>query len=227
MTIRPLGISLLIHLLAFGIFLFLFTHNASKKPPEPLKIRIAAFIPPTTVQAPIPTPPMPIVPPKQTPPPIQKNTPPPPVAVAKPIPSTVVPVPVTSRPTPPVPQPIQPLTQAPAPKVIEAPKAPPPPPPPVNVEKEFLNAHLGEIRGQLLQNFKYPKMAQKLKMQGEVKVSFSLSSEGKVDNIKVSESSGFDILDEDAMALIEKTASTFPKPSKSVRITVPLSYVLR
>ncbi|MFA6143808.1 MAG: TonB family protein [Sulfurimonas sp.] len=229
MTIRPLGISLLIHLLAFGIFLFLLTHNTFKKPPEPLKIHIAAFIPPTTVQAPTPTPPtpMPIVPPKQTPPPIQKNTPPPPVAVAKPIPSTVVPVPVTSRPTPPVPQPIQPLTQAPAPKVIEAPKAPPPPPPPVNVEKEFLNAHLGEIRGQLLQNFKYPKMAQKLKMQGEVKVSFSLSSEGKVDNIKVSESSGFDILDEDAMALIEKTASTFPKPSKSVRITVPLSYVLR
>jgi protein TonB len=111
--------------------------------------------------------------------------------------------------------------------VIEAPKAPPPPPPPVNVEKEFLNAHLGEIRGQLLQNFKYPKMAQKLKMQGEVKVSFSLSSDGSVDNIKVVESSGFDILDEDAVALIQKTASTFPKPSKSVRITVPLSYVLR
>lgn len=225
-----LGISLTIHTLALGIFFLWLSSDVQKKISEPLKIHISSFTTPTIVQAPTPTPPTPrpIVPPKQTPPLVQKNTQPSPVAVAKLIPSSV-PTPVTSRPAPPpVSQPIQPVTQAPAPKVIEAPKAPPPPPPPpVNVEKEFLNAHLGEIRGQLLQNFKYPKMAQKLKMQGEVRVSFSLSSDGSVDNIKVIESSGFEILDEDAVKLIEKTASTFPKPTKSVRITVPLSYVLR
>jgi len=229
MTIRPLGVSLLIHLLALGVFLFLATSNTLKKPPQPLKIHIASFVTPATVQKQVPIlpTPTPITPPKQTPPPpVQKSTPPPPILTSKPSPSPT-PAPVVSHPAPPSPQPVQPIVQAPAPKVIEAPKAPPPPPPPVNVEKEFLNAHLGEIRGQLLQNFKYPKMAQKLKMQGEVKVSFSLSSEGSVDNIKVVESSGFNILDEDAVALIQKTASTFPKPSKSVRITVPLSYVLR
>jgi protein TonB len=69
-------------------------------------------------------------------------------------------------------------------------------------------------------------MAQKLRMQGDVRVSFSLDNDGKVSNIKVIGSSGFDILDEDAVSLIEKTASRFPKPSESVRISVPLSYTL-
>ncbi|MFA6145654.1 MAG: energy transducer TonB [Sulfurimonas sp.] len=94
-----------------------------------------------------------------------------------------------------------------------------------NSGSEFLNAHLGEIRGLLLQNFRYPKEAQKRKMQGKVKVSFLLSSDGSVDNIKVVESSGFEVLDDDAVYLIERTASTFPKPTKSVRITVPLEYI--
>jgi len=228
MTFRSLGISLLIHLFIFSIFLILIMQNETKKPSEPLTIHIATFIPQTTAPAPILPTPTPIVPPKQTPlPTMLKNTPLPPVAIAKPMPSSP-PMPLISHPAPQLAQP-QPIVQAPTPKVIETQKVPPaaPPPPAVNVEKEFLNAHLGEIRGQLLQNFRYPKIAQKLKMQGEVRVSFSLSSEGGVDNIKVFESSGFDILDEDAVALIQKTASTFPKPSKSVRITVPLSYVLR
>jgi protein TonB len=125
----------------------------------------------------------------------------------------------------------QPSVQAPAATPIQTPKAPTitptPPPPPLNIEKEFLNAHLGEIRALLLQNMKYPKMAQKLKMQGEVRIAFSLDADGSVENVKVVESSGFEILDEDAVSLIEKTASKLPKPSKSVRITVPLSYILR
>jgi protein TonB len=96
----------------------------------------------------------------------------------------------------------------------------------VNIEKEFLNAHLGEIRALLLQNLKYPKMAQKLKMQGDVRIAFSLNSDGSVEDIKIIESSSFEILDDDARGLIEKMAGHFPKPTKSVRISVPLSYVL-
>jgi periplasmic protein TonB len=64
-------------------------------------------------------------------------------------------------------------------------------------------------------------------MQGEVRIAFTLGADGSVEDIKIIEGSGFDLLDEDARTLIEKTASKFPKPSKSVRISVPLSYVLR
>lgn len=226
--IYPLGISLFIHIFALGIFILWLSHDVPKKPPEPLKIHISSFVAPT-VQTPstsVPTP-LPAVPPKQTITPIPKPTPLPSVAT-KPLLSKTTSASMVSRPTPQ----IQPFPSVQAPAVIlptETPKAPTiaPTPPPVNVEKEFLNAHLGEIRGLLLQNMKYPKNAQRLKMQGEVRVSFSLGTDGSVDDVKVVESSGFDILDEDAVALIEKTASNFPKPNKSVQISVPISYVLR
>lgn len=227
--VYPLGISLFIHTLAIGLFLFWFLHDAPKKSPEPLKIHISSFVTPTVQKSsPIVPTPLPAVPPKQTFIPIQKPVPLPSVITKSPIVKTI-PVPTVSHQIPQT-QP-QPSVQAPAVIPTQTPKvpaiAPTPPPPPLNIEKEFLNAHLGEIRGLLVQNLKYPKIAQKLKMQGEVRIAFSLDADGSVENVKVVESSGFEILDEDAVSLIEKTASKFPKPSKSVRITVPLSYVLR
>ncbi|HEX5711543.1 MAG TPA: energy transducer TonB [Sulfuricurvum sp.] len=214
---RPLVISLLIHAFALGLFLFWLLSDKPKKADEPLKIHMASFILPAPQSVSPPKPPTPIVP---------KNIPMPPVV--RPV---IKPSPLVSRPTLPmpaaqaVPQPIYAPTPVEAPKPVAA-QPIPPQLPPVNVEKEFLNAHLGEIRALLLQNLKYPKMAQKLRMQGDVRIAFSLNSDGSVENIKVVESSGFEILDEDARELIEKMAGRFPKPSKSVRISVPLSYVL-
>jgi len=222
---RPLGISLLLHAVLLGLFLFCLSLYVQKKQDEPLKIHLSSFATPTqqNIQPPLP-------PKQQAPVPIPKNIPAPPVisTPAKPSP------PITARPTLPTPitQTISqtvPVVSAPtpvAPPKTVAPTPQLPPAPPINVEKEFINEHLGEIRGLLLQNLKYPKMAQKLKMQGEVRIAFSLGSDGSVEDIKIIESSGFDLLDEDARTLIEKTASRFPKPSKSVRISVPLSYVL-
>lgn len=221
---RSFGYSLVFHTFFGAIFFFLLTYNTPPKPPEPIKITLNAYVPqpsqPQEVQKS-----KPIEPPKQIVQPQQK-----------PIPQKIVQAPIAIK--PPVPQPTLPIQQPITPPVTPpvAPPSPPqppkkvapqlPPPPPQNVQKEFLNAHLGEIRGLLVQNLKYPKMAQKLKMQGEVRIAFSLDSDGSVSNIKVVESSGFDLLDSDAAELIEKTASRFPKPSESVRISVPLSYVL-
>ncbi len=225
LKLRPLGISLLFHVIVFGLFLFWLTGDKPQQLPKPLKIHISSFVTPS-VQTPLPSvaAPLPIIPPKQTIPPLPKPAPIQSV-VTKPLLSKTTPVPTVSRPIPQI-QP-QPSVQAPTAIAAEIPKAPSaPPPPPVNVEKEFLNAHLGEIRSLLLQNMKYPKNAQRLKMQGEVRISFTLGTDGSVENVKVVESSGFEILDEDAVALIEKTATKFPKPNKSVRISVPISYVL-
>ena len=218
---RPLGMSLLLHAVLLGLFLFWLSMYVQKKQDEPLKIHLSSFTTPTQQKI---QPPQPLQ--KQTPVPIPKNISAPSVisTQAKPLPvaTHLTPLPIA----PVIPQPIPVSTPAiPTKTVIPTPQ--PPSTPPINVEKEFINEHLGEIRGLLLQNLKYPKMAQKLKMQGEVRIAFSLNSDGSVEDIKIIESSGFDLLDEDARTLIEKTASRFPKPSKSVRISVPLSYVLR
>lgn len=224
LQLRSFLYSLALHTFFGAIFIFFLTHTTPPEPPETIKISLNTLqaqepIPPKHIQKPTPIEPtqpqkvvpitkvQPSIPQKISPAPIQKT---PPVAIPQPAPPVVVTQSI--------------VTTAP----ISAPKkAPPPPPPPPNVQKEFLNAHLGEIREILAQNLKYPKMAQKLRMQGEVRIAFSLDSDGSVSNIKVIESSGFDLLDSDAASLIEKTASRFPKPSESVRISVPLSYVLR
>lgn len=239
--LRPLGISLLIHILLFGIPLFFFLSDKPKKLSHPLKIHIALYSPTKSVHEAISrviphtqpivqpkhVPEMPKVSPQKTP--LTKSATPTPIS-AKP----AVPVPVLPAT---VPSPTKPTTVVQAAPSVEIPKtaplpkaaaipAPPQSPPP-NIEKEFLNAHLGEIRALLIQNLKYPRNAQRLKMQGEVRVSFRLKSDGSVENVEVSQSSGFEILDEDAKALIKNTAPQFPKPSKNISLSVPLAYLLR
>lgn len=99
--------------------------------------------------------------------------------------------------------------------------------PPVNVEEQYLDDHLSTIRDILVKYRKYPSQAVRLKQEGSVKVTFRLKQNGEVEDIRVVGSSGYELLDEDALALIQKTADYFPKPPKSVRITVPLNYALK
>ena len=102
-----------------------------------------------------------------------------------------------------------------------------PPAPKPNIEEEYLDNHLSAIRDLLVKYRKYPSMAVRLRQEGSVRVSFRLKENGSVEDIRIVSPSGFDILDQDAVALIEKTASYFPKPPKPVRITVPLKYSLK
>jgi len=102
-----------------------------------------------------------------------------------------------------------------------------PSPPKPSVEEEYLDNHLSAIRDVLIKYRKYPNQAVRLKQEGIAKISFRLKSNGEVEDIMVQSSSGYDILDSDALSLIEKTAHYFPRPPKSIRITVPLRYSLK
>lgn len=237
--LRPLGISLLIHILFFGIALFLFISDKPKVLSHPIKIHIALYSPAKPSRETIPrtiphaqpiiqskqAPEVPKVSPQKTP--LTKSAAPTPILAKPAVPVPVLPIPSPTKPTTVVqaaPS-VEIQKTAPLPKAAAIPASPQSPPP--NIEKEFLNAHLGEIRALLIQNLKYPRNAQRLKMQGEVRVSFRLKSDGSVENVEVSQSSGFEILDEDAKALIKNTAPQFPKPSKSISLSVPLAYLLR
>lgn len=216
---RPFFYSLLIHTFLLSVFIFAFTYTPKKEPKVTLKLKMISLSAPAT----------PSISKKTVPPqpkkeikllPVQKQIPITPTPVIQ---KTPMPMPTpTVQPTPAV------VTQTtPFSPPVETPKiAHPPIAPSVNIEKEFLNAHLGEIRALLIQNLKYPKNAQRLRMQGEVRISFRLKSDGGVENIEVIQSSGFELLDEDAKALIRNTAPQFPKPTKSISLSIPLSYLL-
>ncbi|WP_310440392.1 TonB family protein [Sulfuricurvum sp.] len=98
---------------------------------------------------------------------------------------------------------------------------------PINIEEQYLEDHLSTIRNILVKYRKYPSQAVRLKQEGGVKVTFRLKQNGEVEDVRIVGSSGYDILDEDAIALIQKSAEYFPKPPKAVRITVPLNYALK
>jgi periplasmic protein TonB len=223
---RPFLYSLLVHFCILAVFIFSFTHTQKTESRTSLKLKMIS----------LPLPMSPSLEKKQILPqpkkeitsiPVQKTTPttpapleqkvltPSPIAQVAPTQQSITRPSVTASPTP---------LSSPAetPKVTHPPIAQS-----VNIEKEFLDAHLGEIRALLIQNLRYPRNAQRLKMQGEVRVSFRLKSDGSVENIEVVKSSGFEILDEDAKALIKNTAPQFPKPSKSINLSIPLSYLLR
>lgn len=140
-------------------------------------------------------------------------------------PKAVQPSPVTApQPIPTVTAPLQKPTET---IPVSTPKAPPPPPPAPKVEENYEEENLGKIRSILAERLKYPKNALRLKQQGECIVTFTLEPSREVNQIRITQSSGFDMLDDAAKELIETSSSEFPKPKKSVRISVPILYKLR
>jgi len=100
--------------------------------------------------------------------------------------------------------------------------------PPVQKQQEhYEEENLGRIRSILMERLTYPKNALRLKQEGEATVTFTFETDRAVSQISISKSSGFDLLDEAAKNLIMSSASEFPKPSKTVRISVPIAYKLR
>ncbi len=203
------------------------TVRISDKPDN--KIRISFLLQPPSEQ-PSPAEEAPVPPP---PPPKQEIQPPAKAEPRKQQPP-IVPAPVTVKPEtirPEPPKPAAPSVSAPAVPPVTTEKAEPKPvqpsPPPVNVQAKYEEDNLGRIRTILAERLTYPKNALRLHQQGEIVASFSLTPEGEILHLSVAKSSEFELLDTAALRLIETSASSFPKPSKTVRITVPIVYKIR
>lgn len=123
---------------------------------------------------------------------------------------------------PPHPEPV--AVRAAPPEPI-TPKAPPPPAP--TIQALYEEENLGTIRTLLSERLKYPRNALRLKQQGISVMAFTLSPSGEISAITLVKSSDFELLDDAARTLIETTAQLFPKPSKNVRITIPIEYKIR
>lgn len=100
-------------------------------------------------------------------------------------------------------------------------------PPAQKQQEHYEEENLGRIRSILMERLTYPKNALRLKQEGEATVTFTFETDREVSQISISKSSGFELLDEAAKKLILSSAAEFPKPSKTVRISVPIAYKLR
>ena len=86
----------------------------------------------------------------------------------------------------------------------------------------------GKVVSKLRRSRRYPREAQRQRLTGEVRVAFTVSSNGSVSGIRIVRSSGSPVLDQAAVATVQR-AAPFPKiPADAGRsswpFTVPLEF---
>jgi len=89
----------------------------------------------------------------------------------------------------------------------------------------YRSEHFFRIREMIIERVRYPVVARRRGLEGEVKVSFIVCRNGKVKDVKIQESSGAAILDKHAVHAV-MNAAPFPFPPMEVRLVIPISYKL-
>lgn len=90
---------------------------------------------------------------------------------------------------------------------------------------KYLKSHFIYIKNMIQRNLTYPRVARKMGWEGKVTVSFVVCENGYVDSIKIIETSGIRILDNNAVDTIRRV-SPFPKPPVKAELIVPIVYRL-
>jgi len=85
------------------------------------------------------------------------------------------------------------------------------------------------INKELIQHFIYPKLAQKRNWQGKVLLSLRVSASGKINNVQLNSSSGYDVLDQAAINSLVKVGylpQTSTWLSNDIYLQLPVVYQL-
>jgi len=90
---------------------------------------------------------------------------------------------------------------------------------------KYLNEHFAYIRNKILSNVSYPDPARRKGWQGKVLLSFVITADGSVRALKVIKSSGFILLDKNAIETVRDTAP-FPRPPDEAQLVIPITYHL-
>ncbi|UKJ77013.1 energy transducer TonB [Azospirillum brasilense] len=215
-------------------------------PPMP---ETPAAEPPPTLESMLPEPelpPEPVIEPEPEPEPIPEIAPEPPppvpaeVALPEPPPKPKPkpkeepkPKPKAEPPKPRPQTPPKPVTEAPA---NAAPAAAPPAGAPAQAAPVMRNSNAlptwhGAVLGHLERYKRYPRIAQMRRQQGVPQVHITLDRQGRVLAVRLHKGSGFEALDEETIALVER-ASPLPAPPPDVaqdrmELVVPVQYFLR
>lgn len=95
-----------------------------------------------------------------------------------------------------------------------------------SAKNRYLKEHFAYVRDAIMKNLSYPPTARRMGWEGKVLISFVVSEDGHVSDIKVIEGSGFGILDRNAIETVKK-ASPFPKPPIVAELVIPIVYKLK
>jgi len=89
----------------------------------------------------------------------------------------------------------------------------------------YLKEHFVYIRDKITGSILYPEMARKMGWCGQVKIAFVVCEDGGVRDVRVVDSSGFRMLDRNAIDTV-KNVAPFPKPPVKAEIRMAVLYRL-
>ncbi len=90
----------------------------------------------------------------------------------------------------------------------------------------YLETHFAYIRDAIMKRLAYPLVARRMGWSGRVTVSFVLCEDGHVEDVRVRESSGYPVLDRNAVDTIRGIRS-FPRPPVRAELIMPVNYRLQ
>lgn len=96
---------------------------------------------------------------------------------------------------------------------------------PETARAAYLKEHFVYIRDRITGSIAYPHQARKMGWCGQVKIAFVVCEDGGVNDVKVVESSGFGLLDRNAVDTV-KNVAPFPTPPVRAEIRMAITYQL-
>ncbi len=96
-----------------------------------------------------------------------------------------------------------------------------------SVNSQQLRNYLATIRSIVMRHRRYPRIARRLHYEGVVKLHFTITKAGSVQNVRILTSSNHAILDKAALSTLKEAAREFPKPPRRIDVVLPLEYRLR
>jgi protein TonB len=96
---------------------------------------------------------------------------------------------------------------------------------PETARAAYLKEHFVYIRDRITGSIAYPHLARKMGWCGQVTIAFVVCEDGGVNDVKVLESSGFGLLDRNAVDTV-KNVAPFPTPPVRAEIRMAITYRL-
>jgi protein TonB len=89
----------------------------------------------------------------------------------------------------------------------------------------YTREHYAYIKELIEKNLSYPPRARKMGWMGRVVVCFQVLKNGRVDKVRIKNSSGYEILDRNVVDTIHEV-EPFPRPPEWVELSMPIIYRL-
>lgn len=95
----------------------------------------------------------------------------------------------------------------------------------VPADEAYRRANFGTIRDSILANLHYPMLARRKGWSGKVEVAFLIKPDGQISELRIQTSSGYSVLDEQALDAIRRSAP-FTPPRIAALLIMPVTFQL-